>query len=692
MAETSRLKVEGQFVTKQLSLLLSHLKDVETGQRGFLLTGDPSYLGPYNKSLGEIGLVQKSLENPAKGNPRRQRVLDSLAPLINAKLAELRETIDLYDSKGFDAAQAMVRTDRGKLLMDGIRKTTFEALTGERLLLGKRNLDIKAATRQTSLTVLLGGGVSTVLLLIAIGFLHREIACREQSEQRFSALVTATSDVVFQMNADWSEMRPMDGRGVFSSTKKASRTWLQDYNHPADQPQIISCIQESIRTNGVFESEHRTLRRDGSWGWTIARAIPIFDSKGEILQWFGAAGDVTGRKRAEEALLQSEARLRSQIEISPLAVVEWGKDFIVTRWAGTAEQMFGWSAAETVGRAFTDLNMIHEDDLTLVAKLMEELISGEKRQASMSNRNVTKDGRVIHCAWHNSMICDAGGRMISALSMAEDITEQMQAAEEIRQFNVTLGQRVTERTMELRDTVAQLEREIAERRRLEREILEVSEREQNRLGQDLHDNLGQQLTGIGMLAEVLAGRLQAESHPGTADAIQLKTYLAESISSSRDLAKSFYPVELERGGLSLALQDLVLRTETVANVSCILTWDHRGEVEKSAEIHLYRIAQEAVINALKHAKPDTIVIDFRTLNGAWTLSITDDGSGYIPPPKGRRTGMGLYILQYRARVIGATIDIRQGEIGGCVVTCTLSGSATAHSGDVDPMPGHVAVL
>jgi len=141
-------------------------------------------------------------------------------------------------------------------------------------------------------------------------------------------------------------------------------------------------------------------------------------------------------------------------------------------------------------------------------------------------------------------------------------------------------------------------------------------------------------------------------------------------------SQTLYPVELERGGLILALQDLALRTETLAKVSCTVTGDEGGAVEKSAEIHLYRIAQEAVSNALKHGNPDRIAIHYRVGNEVRTLTITDDGSGFDPPLPGSGTGMGLPILQYRARMIGAKVTVERGTPAGCIVTCSLPVSAS----------------
>jgi PAS domain S-box-containing protein len=142
---------------------------------------------------------------------------------------------------------------------------------------------------------------------------HAEEAQRE-SESRFRALVTATSDVVYRMSPDWKTMLYLRGRDFIPDTEEPSSTWLQRYIHPDDQAYVIAGIDEAIGTKSTFELEHRVRRIDGSLGWTFSRAIPIQNADGEIIEWFGAATDITERKRAEEALRRSEARWNATIE------------------------------------------------------------------------------------------------------------------------------------------------------------------------------------------------------------------------------------------------------------------------------------------------------------------------------------------------------------------------------------------
>ncbi|HEY4744987.1 MAG TPA: PAS domain S-box protein, partial [Desulfuromonadaceae bacterium] len=142
----------------------------------------------------------------------------------------------------------------------------------------------------------------------------------EESEQRFRALVTASSEVLYRMSPDWSEMRELYSREFLANTERPSSDWLQKYIHPDDQPHVTAVIQEAIRTKSMFELEHRVRQADGSLGWTFSRAVPLMDADGEIVEWFGAASDITERKRTEEALQKSEAKFSMIFNLAPVGI------------------------------------------------------------------------------------------------------------------------------------------------------------------------------------------------------------------------------------------------------------------------------------------------------------------------------------------------------------------------------------
>ncbi|HAR95487.1 MAG TPA: hypothetical protein DCR97_05930 [Deltaproteobacteria bacterium] len=164
----------------------------------------------------------------------------------------------------------------------------------------------------------------TALLQKENEFLRREIELHRStekalrdSEKRFRALVTASSDVVYRMSPDWGEMRTLKERGFVPDTETPITDWLLRYIHPDDQKKVMAFIKKALRTKSVFELEHRVLRRDGTLGWVFSRAVPLLDAHGDVVEWFGTASDITERRRADElrkALSGIHLRLSSDAE------------------------------------------------------------------------------------------------------------------------------------------------------------------------------------------------------------------------------------------------------------------------------------------------------------------------------------------------------------------------------------------
>lgn len=252
-----------------------------------------------------------------------------------------------------------------------------------------------------------------------------------------------------------------------------------------------------------------------------------------------------------------------------------------------------------------------------------------------------------------------------------------QAESEVRTLNATLEERVRQRTAELVQANRQLRDEMLQRRRLEREMLDFSEREQRRLGQELHDDLGQQLNAIGMLAYILKCQLKEDGHPAQEDAARLMDYISEAHQASRKLAKGFCPVELERGGFKVALEDLAARTRVLTKKAVGVDCDEDFPVNRSSGLQLYRIIQEAVNNAVKHARAETISIACRVEHGAAVVHVINDGVPFQEPARTPASGMGLDMMRYRANAIGATLHWAPGAQGGCEMVCRLDGRSGA---------------
>ncbi|MGH7057688.1 MAG: PAS domain-containing protein, partial [Acetobacteraceae bacterium] len=158
-----------------------------------------------------------------------------------------------------------------------------------------------------------------------VGVIFRDITTRKRAEQalrtsgeRFRALVNASSDAVYRMSADWTEMRQLAGREFIADTPDPSDNWLEKYVPPDDQPHVMAAISEAIRIKSTFELEHRVRRIDGSLGWTFSRAIPLLDGQGNIVEWFGTASDITEQKRAEALRTAQNRILEMAIQDTPL--------------------------------------------------------------------------------------------------------------------------------------------------------------------------------------------------------------------------------------------------------------------------------------------------------------------------------------------------------------------------------------
>ena len=232
------------------------------------------------------------------------------------------------------------------------------------------------------------------------------------------------------------------------------------------------------------------------------------------------------------------------------------------------------------------------------------------------------------------------------------------------------AQRDLERKVEQRSHA--LTREMGERERLEKEILEVSEREQRRIGHDLHDGLCQHLTATAMAGQVLGQKLAARTVPEAADASELVRLIEDGIAMTRDMAHGIAPLEMESDGLVTALRALAGNVGRMFNIACTLECDSPPPIEDPAmATHLYRIAQEAVNNALRHGKPRQIVMSLSRVRERGQLSIEDDGAGLPEDWQGGR-GLGTRIMRHRALMIGGELAIEPSPTGGTLVTCSFA--------------------
>ena len=250
--------------------------------------------------------------------------------------------------------------------------------------------------------------------------------------------------------------------------------------------------------------------------------------------------------------------------------------------------------------------------------------------------------------------------------------QRERAEEDLMKYRDHLEELVQIRTVELTCANKKLLQENEGRKRLEQEILNISEREQRRIGRELHDSIGQQFTGIAFMMKVLEQKLTDKLTDEAADAAEIKRLVNQAMDQTRGLAKGLHPIDLDAGSLVAALQELAATTEKMFGVRCALIDDGPVDID-DAEVatHLYRITQEAITNAIKHGKAKNIRVELACKANETVLTVANDGLPFPEQFEARGTGMGLQIMDHRADIIGASLDVRKAAKDGTIVTCSF---------------------
>jgi len=332
-------------------------------------------------------------------------------------------------------------------------------------------------------------------------------------------------------------------------------------------------------------------------------------------------------------LRESEERFRLLVEgVADYAIVMLDSKGTVVSWNPGAHRIFGFSHDEAVGLGAAVFYT--PEDATRGKPAADLLIAASAGQHENEGWRVRQDSTRFWANVITSALRDEAGKL--------------------RGF-------------------AQITRDVSELRSLEKEVLEISEREQMRIGHDLHDGVGQELTGVALLTQNLRQRLAQQGLPEEAQAARIASLINRALEQARKLARGFSPVELGPQGLETALRDLASKVQASTPCACILTC--RGPLniaDDAAALHLFRIAQEAVNNSVRHSKAEKIRIELDTIEGTTTLAVHDDGIG-MPSGKPRGKGMGVSVMQYRSRMIGGSLELKTSDSGTSII-CTCPNS------------------
>jgi PAS domain S-box-containing protein len=412
-----------------------------------------------------------------------------------------------------------------------------------------------------------------------------------------------------------------------------------DLTHPEDRERDTTQWQESLqRGDPHFMIEKRYLRRDGSVIWVSVISTIIRDDAGRPVYAAGVIIDVTARHDALTEIADAREKLERRvvertaalhqvsetfatlIDASPAAVIALDSARRVEIWNPEAERLFGLGKEEVTGRRLLDLPLKWSSPDALDALL--EMPGSEHANLRLE----MSDGRSLEVGVRSAPYIGCAGAEAGRVLLVLDETE--------KKF-------------------------------LEHALLEAGEREQRRIGHELHDGLCQQLLGAAFGAQALFKELERVSSPHAEQAGNLARLINDSVLHARNLARGINPIEIDPAGLMSALQELAERLPTTARIE--LRCD-KPVLVRSPEValHVFRIAHEAITNALRHAQASRVLV--RLADGI--LQVSDNGAG-SGEPGANDAGVGISIMKCRAQAIRGDLAIETIPGGGTTVTCTF---------------------
>lgn len=366
--------------------------------------------------------------------------------------------------------------------------------------------------------------------------------------------------------------------------------------------------------------------------------------------------------------ISQEAQFRLLVEgAEQYAMLLLDEDNLITFWSRGAEKLFGWSREQVEGKK-GDIIFTPED--RKAGKVEKEFGTARREGCAVDRRwHMHKDGSRIFVDGLLLALKDPATRETRGFAkICRDAAEQHEASEALRRAHAELEQRVADRTTELAQINAALKREIERREALEREILGATERERGRISQDLHDTLCQELTATAILLKSRAKNIGADN-PKCAESLEEAAQTVnQNVGLARDLARNLRPFDFLPGGFISALRQLAARTNKRVPCRCDCSQGIRVR-RRNISVNLYRIAQEAVNNILKHAEASHVVIGLQRRDNALVLYIRDDGAGFQLSKK--RRGLGIHLMTHRASVVNGKLSIDTQPGHGTTITCRI---------------------
>ncbi|MDR8392386.1 PAS domain S-box protein [Aliifodinibius sp. S!AR15-10] len=418
------------------------------------------------------------------------------------------------------------------------------------------------------------------------------------------------------------EMDPSEGAPHYQELREMMHL---DYRDKADQ------VVEQVRNTGEKAFlEFRVTTAKGNPKYLYSILNPTKDREGNVTKIFGTTHDITQQKKTEEELKENEHRYRMLFqsatdEILVFQIDSNARPLPFMEVNSVACNMLNYSREELLQKTIYDIVVAdHKEMNSRIERVLQE------NESVHESRHVTKEGHII-----------------------------------------PLEIRARAFKYKGRTTFISIGRDIRERRKLEQKILSISEEERQRVGRDMHDSLGQMLTGIGLISQSLAKKLKAKDLPGAEEAQEITDMIKEADAQAHSLTRGLIPVKVESNGLDAALQQLTDYTSNLYDIEISYSNAKKNlPQDNTSAVNLYRIAQEAITNAVKHGKATSIHVALDSTDTHAILRITDNGIGFANAET-NKDGMGVRIMHFRAHMIGGSLEINKKKEKGAEIICQV---------------------
>jgi PAS domain S-box-containing protein len=658
--QSSAQVVHSREVRGSLQDILSLMEEIGTGQRGYIITGESSFLEPYQSATDKIEDRLMRAKTLIAEDPELQAHIEALISLVKSRIAFAAESIELRRSRGFAAARDLLLSGKGKQEMDQIRALITEMRESEKIQLLEHSNRTRTLA-QSTIAVAEAGSALAVVIVLVMGTIYRwGLTLRRRTEHALQeslakqALVIRALPVVIyssRASGDFAALWVSDNIEKVSgfpggALLKDTNLWVAR-RHPDDRERVFQEFQR-LPEVGTLNVEYRWQVADGTYRWFLDQAVLQRTPDGQAKEILGLWLDITERKAMEERLREVNERLTALVRASPIGIVILDADGLCQLWNPAAERIFAWREDEVLGRPLPTVAPEQSDE----HRVLRDRVLKDEAFTDLEIVRYRKDGSPVYINLSTAPLRDPHGTICGLLGLMVDMNQRKQAELQLSQSRDQL-------------------------RALTTRLHSAREEEGTRIAREVHDELGQAMTSLKLDLSWVARRLSvsetADSRGQLLERIQgTMQQLDVTIQTVRAIATALRPSVLDELGLAAALDWQTRDFEKRTGIRC--EWSVPAvpiPIGPDQATAIFRIYQEILTNVVRHAKASNIRIHLGISTGWLTLEVCDNGRGIQESALAGKNSLGLLGMRERAAQWGGDISFLGAEGMGTTVRVRL---------------------